>query len=322
MSDWLALIKSIPGLAKAVADLIGDVSRLGSAGAKLGISKIDSARQAIEDQTAKASALTKAQVENETAIARAITDAAVKYIGAHGGQIAERALSRGLHQLMKEQHNREMVVVKTIEHLEHEPPEKVLEETPSDDWLNLFGRYAETASSEKLREHWASILAGEIRKPGSFSFITLHLASVLDERLAKTIEEIRPWIIDNQMIPLIGPMSEGSRYSDLLTLAGIGFLSMGPHANSLASSEEAGKPIEIEFQHATLLVPPRKQTKFLKTTLPSRGISLPAAIITQAGFELLNALPPVPETDELPTALAEYLRKDGFEDIKIEQKKG
>jgi hypothetical protein len=36
MSNWLSLIKSIPGLAKAIAELVGDVSHLGSAAARLG----------------------------------------------------------------------------------------------------------------------------------------------------------------------------------------------------------------------------------------------------------------------------------------------
>jgi len=97
---------------------------------------------------------------------------------------------------MKEQDNREIVVCKTIENIRLNPPESPPNETPSDDWLNLFGKYAELATSEKMREHWAAILEGEIRRPGAFSFAALQLASVMDEKLARIIENIRPWMLD------------------------------------------------------------------------------------------------------------------------------
>jgi len=80
MSDWLTLVKAIPGLAKAIAELIGDVSHLASAGAKVGTAKLGQVRQA-EDQTSRNSSISKAQTESEIEIAKAITKATVQHIG-------------------------------------------------------------------------------------------------------------------------------------------------------------------------------------------------------------------------------------------------
>jgi hypothetical protein len=63
--------------------------------------------------------------------------------------------------------------------------------------------------------------------------VTLQLASILDERLAKSIERVRPWMIDNFHLPPIGEMEEGNPYSDLVTLAGIGSLVLTDSAISV-----------------------------------------------------------------------------------------
>jgi Protein of unknown function (DUF2806) len=319
MSDWLSLIKSIPGLAKAIAELVGDVSHLGSAAARLGSAKIDQSRHAIEDQSDRDSANSRALTESEVAITKAISRASVEYIDANSHAIGERALAHGIHRLVKQQHNREEVVFKTIENLQISPPDAAPQETPSEDWLNLFGRYAENASSEKMREHWAHILEGEIRKPGSFSFITLHLASVLDERLARIIESFRPWIFDRESIPFVEPITGGARYNDLVTLAAIGFVSIANHSTLIEPPEDRSKPMEIELDAGTILVPVREKRD---VEFPSKdGVYIKSAIITPAGVELLSALPPVNQDRDLPRLLMAYLEEEGYKNISFEPKR-
>jgi hypothetical protein len=53
-----------------------------------------------------------------------------------------------------------------------------------EDWLNVFAAHADNASSEHLRQLWGRILAGEIRKPGSFSLTTLRAIAELDRDIA------------------------------------------------------------------------------------------------------------------------------------------
>jgi hypothetical protein len=202
VADWVGFINGIQGLGKAVSELIGDVNRLGSAGARLGIAKVDAHTIAIEDETARRSSLSNVATEAEIAMIKAIGNAAVDYVQMEARQLGERAAAYGIHRMLKEQQNREVVVTKTIENLQLSPPETAPKSTPSNDWLKLFGRYAELATSEKMREHWASILEGEIRKPGSFSFAALHLASIMDEKLARrgTMSYLRPLPKDQALL--------------------------------------------------------------------------------------------------------------------------
>lgn len=59
---------------------------------------------------------------------------------------------------------------------------------PDDDWLNVFERYVEDASSERLQGLWGKVLAGEIRRPGRFSTRTLRFLSEFSQADALTFE--------------------------------------------------------------------------------------------------------------------------------------
>ena len=68
------------------------------------------------------------------------------------------------------------------------------------DWLNYLGGYAEKASSKALRELWGRILAGEIRRRGSFSLMTLRLMAEMDQETARMFEEVVEHRIRNEFI--------------------------------------------------------------------------------------------------------------------------
>ena len=59
-----------------------------------------------------------------------------------------------------------------------------------EDWLNSFTSYAEQASSVRLREMWAQVLAGEIRRPESFARTTLRVMAEMDKDVAASFQEI------------------------------------------------------------------------------------------------------------------------------------
>jgi hypothetical protein len=59
-----------------------------------------------------------------------------------------------------------------------------------EDWMGLFAGYSDRASSERLRKLWGRILAGEIRKPGSFALSTLRVISEMDAEIALIFQEV------------------------------------------------------------------------------------------------------------------------------------
>ena len=69
-----------------------------------------------------------------------------------------------------------------------------------EDWMNLFSDYAARASSDWLREQWGRILAGEIRRPGTFSLTTLRVIAEMDAQLARSFQEVYRLSIDGYVL--------------------------------------------------------------------------------------------------------------------------
>ncbi|WP_394886446.1 DUF2806 domain-containing protein [Mesorhizobium sp. AaZ16] len=109
-----------------------------------------------------------------------------------------RGFDNLIGRAFREQVNKDAVAGKTIEDLEAEPS-PADSPGPSDDWLNVFEGYAAKATSDGLRDLWARVLAGEIRKPASFSLATLHLISILDGEMAQGIEYILDRALDGSV---------------------------------------------------------------------------------------------------------------------------
>jgi hypothetical protein len=105
------------------------------------------------------------------AVAKAAGDRA-----AANPEITDRMLQRLFGDEIIHQENREAIVVGALEHLADDGEAQPESQKPIDpDWLNFFGSYAEKATSETIRDLWSRVLAGEIRRPGSFSLIHFNL---------------------------------------------------------------------------------------------------------------------------------------------------
>lgn len=93
------------------------------------------------------------------------------------------------------------------------------------DWLTHFASYAEKESSEEVRNLWAKVLAGEIRKKGSFSLSSLRLLSELDRRMATTFEREMQYRLNGEAI--LQPKSDevkNDRLEDLCFLEDVGLI--------------------------------------------------------------------------------------------------
>ena len=77
------------------------------------------------------------------------------------GAILSRAQTRLAEEAARNQENREEVGRRAFEELSQSADDDASDAPIEDDWLNIFGRHAENASSEMLRDLWAKILAGE-----------------------------------------------------------------------------------------------------------------------------------------------------------------
>lgn len=104
-------------------------------------------------------------------------------------QLKERAFNHFGTRIFKEQQNRESIAKNTLEELNSDPPNKESNQEIDEDWLDMFSRIAEKRSNQDMQLYLAKLLAGEIKKPGSFDPSTVEVLSKLTPSLAKTFQE-------------------------------------------------------------------------------------------------------------------------------------
>ena len=186
------------------------ISRLLGALAEIPAAKLDGYVRGIRDNT-----------EARTIVSRKIAEA----VGAEASTdkaIINNAMANLVPKAYRETTNKLAVLEKTIEHLNEEPPPSDAPEI-DDDWLNVFERHAENASSAKLRDLWRRILAGEIRRPGTFALRTLNFISQLDQRVASIFERTIDAVVQEAFIPIPSNL-QGAPLDDLLELQDFGLV--------------------------------------------------------------------------------------------------
>lgn len=145
--------------------------------------------------------------------------------------------------------NRAVVIRARIDHLENGVDDKPLEF----EWIDEFGRYAETASSDQMRDVWARILAGKINSKGDFSTSTLKIVSSLDSETAGIFQKYNDNTLGAFYVPVIEQAS-GKALEEQLHLAASGlihgnisFLSRHLRAQPQPNGEKFVMEIEGEF---------------------------------------------------------------------------
>jgi Protein of unknown function (DUF2806) len=267
--DRLNLPQMIAGPAgKAISRLIAGVVEIPAA-------YLDSFAQSIKDKTTARSVLNKA-----------VVDAASKF-AATDEMVIQRAAHNLLAKEFRHQANKEAVAVKALEILR---TEDAPETSPPDvdlDWLNVFERYAENASSERLQELWGRILAGEIRKPKSFSLKTLRFVSELDQKIATTFERCSSAILGRRFIPTRSPLLKGPAFDELLDLqdydlvSGVGGLLQSTLTTSTGT-------ITLESADRIIVINGEKEFE----------LQISSVTLTRMGIEVLNIVKPVFDMDQ------------------------
>ena len=87
--------------------------------------------------------------------------------------LEDRTQQRIQFKEQKRQKNIESITQKAADHLEEE--NNVSDEPVNEDWTSRFFNYAEDISNEETQELWSRILAGEIKKPKSYSLRALDI---------------------------------------------------------------------------------------------------------------------------------------------------
>lgn len=142
-------------------------------------------------------------------------------------EFLKRTQNRLAYQECKKQHNIETVSNKAYEMVEG--TEKVPAVPVDSDWIDRFFDYVGDISNEKMQELWSSILAGEVKRPSSFSLRTLETLHNISQSEAELFQRISPYLIHEQnkaflpnYLSLLDTVSID--YSDLLRLDECGLI--------------------------------------------------------------------------------------------------
>jgi hypothetical protein len=293
---WLSQLMAGVNLPTIIVGPAGNaISRLIAGAAEIPAAKFEQWAQQIRDRT-------KGKSIVNDAIASAVVDRAVA---------DERLLDRAVESLIakeyRKQSNKEAVARKTIEHLQDPPipgPQQGRELRDIDnDWMNVFERHAENASSERLRDLWGRVLAGEIRRPGHFSLKTLSFIAELDEAVAKAFERITAEIVHDKYVPL-----HVGEADDILLLQEFGLLASVHVTFEIVSEDQINDPIIIRYRNHGIQVVLDETNREVFRIPPS--IEVPAMHLTRVGQEIASILAPVDDIRHAE-ALAEFIRHDG-----------
>jgi Protein of unknown function (DUF2806) len=280
------------------------ISRLVAGVVEIPAAYLDSFAQSIKDKTAA-----KTQVNKEVA-------AAAAKLAAGDVDIVARAAHNLLAKEYRRQKNKEEIARKAVEILQDETktlrgtgpaPQGDANQPPpppnvDDDWLNVFERYAEEASTERLQELWARILAGEIRRPKTFSLKTLRFVSELDQETAALFEKHAPYICQNAIITRQG--LSGNELTELLHLQDAGLLTgVGGLINQTINLGPTGQAI---MQNQNQLLSIRGQ--------PNQTVQFPVAMLTKIAMEIMQ-ITKVPFNRDAGREIADRIPKGGLKEI-------
>lgn len=162
-----------------------------------------------------------------------------------------------------------------------DPPEATIE----DDWLSTWREHVGRISSEELQRLWASVLAGEIKAPGTYSLRTLEFLRTLSKAEAEKIARLASFVIDGAIIVRnVNAVFEANqiRFSTWLEMQELGILT-GVEALGLTMTYPSADPnrfVKGLVSHGKVLVIEREGQHELKinvymlTTLGKEIMSL------------------------------------------------
>lgn len=215
----------------------------------------------------------------------------------------DRARARFLGEAYRKQENIESIAQVAAEELARNPTESP--EEPEEDWLNVFTRYAEDASSERVRRLWGRVLAGEFRAPGSIALRTLRLLSELDQQTADDFEQV-VGNITQDFIFRSDDENQGEPLLRLMRLETAGLVTIGGGFLSRTISPQTG---------LTLIV--RGDPLSLAAELPGSSISIPCCNVTAAGMELARLIRKPVTTRDALLRLSTVLKANGAKKVVI-----
>jgi len=221
-------------------------------------------------------------------------------------ELPERVANRNEYQEFRKQQNIESVCANAAEELAS--ASQVPENKPEPEWIDHFFDIAEKISTEDLQYWWGKILAGEIKKPGSFSLRTLEVLKNMSRQEAENFAKLGQYVlhIKPSMTFFLQPdeyifkQNNSLAFAEILSLKEAGLVSDSDFLNvSLAASPVDDTPL-IFYGSLVLVLEREKDSPPIKNQV---------CFLTKAGAELLKLISIQPDMDYLKFVAQKFNRE-------------
>lgn len=198
-----------------------------------------------------------------------------------------RAEIREQYESIRQQTNIENVLSHTSNELLCANDDTVSDAPVDDDWIVRFFGIIKDISNEEMQYIWGKILAGEIKKPGSFSLRTLDAIRNLSQNEAILFQKIVPFIVKNGPVYFILKNLKYKekykiQYTDFLSLDACGLITLN---NNTVYNPKIGKNIREYITNDSYIVLARS-TSEQEITLTTE--IYPLTIVGQELYSILN----------------------------------
>lgn len=216
--------------------------------------------------------------------------------------ISEIAVINNQIELLTQQQNTINSFIETLKEIENIPKDELNE--PNSDWLREWSKNAGRFSDDDAYRLWGKVLAGEMKRPGSFSYRVLDGLRNLSKDDADLILKIMPFVTDgliyrsNNLI-----FNMGTSWENWYQLEEIGIVK---HVGSVSTSA-----ITKVNQYTQAYIRGLSHILVLFSSIP-KDISEPIIILAELGSAILNLIEPTFKEDiNLIHKQEEYLSKLG-----------
>lgn len=222
--------------------------------------------------------------------------------------LEDRTQNRVSFKEQKRQKNIESITQKAAQSLESEPE---VSETPvEDDWITRFFDYAEDISNDNMQDLWGRILAGEVKKPKSYSLRTLDILRNLSAEEAEVFIKFGSLAIFSQGSTFLLNVSNETdlqkqynfSFSERLLLEELGLLAANDLTFGIRKTDSS--PAQIAFKVGDVIVLHEKYPDKPKQDLP-------ILVFTKIGQELLKLINISPKKEYLQLLATKLGRSNG-----------
>lgn len=195
--------------------------------------------------------------------------------------VRQRAGLRLVAEEIKKQENIEDIVQRTDALLNESNRGQESKEDVNQGWIFNFMEGAGKTYDDNLKDYWAKLLAGEIRKPGSFSLRTLEVLRNISYEEAKLFERVSQFVFVQDQMSFVfdNGNKDGLNFYYLSKLKEAGLLQTGEGAAFTIKASRPNTKYSYSFVCGNKFI-------VLTTEPDTQDVVLPICLLTQAGCEL------------------------------------